>query len=526
MKYISCFILLLAIACTTPNEPTKPVNVIPYPNQITPEKGNFVIKESVTLHVNNPKANKVAELFRQQMEDVLPVKLSENEQADIQLFLMPENEQNQAYSLHSSKKQVTITAGTLQGLFYGLQTLRQLILFGENDDNTFTLPAVEINDSPRFAWRGIMLDESRHFFGKETVKQLLDLMALHKLNIFHWHLTDVPGWRIEIRQYPKLTTIGARGNQINPDAPAQFYTQDDIREIVKYAADRFIEIVPEIDMPGHAAAANRAYPEFSGGGSERYPEFTFNPGKKGTYTYLTNILREVTELFPSKYIHLGGDEVHFGNAHWKVDPDVQRLMKNQQLPDLKAVESYFIRRIADSVKVLGKTVVGWDEIVDHGLDPKNSLVMWWRHNMPEKLDTALMENYNVVLCPRIPLYFDFVQDKSHKYGRKWGGAFAPLDLVYAFPPDTLPGFTQHYNQIKGLQANVWTERIQNNKRLDYMVNPRLSGMAEAAWTEKQNKNYADFLSRLKPMLSYLKKQDIGFYNPFDPQSTPEPVGPQ
>jgi len=475
------------------------------------------------MHVKNPEANEVAELFRQQMEDVLPVKLTKNTRADIQLALLPGTEKNQAYSLHINKNQVTISAGTLQGMFYGLQTLRQLFLFGQNDYNTFTLPVLEINDSPRFAWRGIMLDESRHFFGKEKVKEILDLMALHKLNIFHWHLTDVPGWRIEIKQYPKLTTVGGLGNYSNPDAPAQFYTQDDIREIVKYAADRFIEIVPEIDMPGHAAAANRAYPEFSGGGSERYPEFTFNPGKKETYTYLTNILKEVAELFPSKYIHLGGDEVHFGNAHWKINPDVQRLMKDQQLPDLKGVESYFIRRIADSVKVLGKTVVGWDEIVDHGLDPKNSVVMWWRHNMPEKLHTALTENYNVVLCPRIPLYFDFVQDKSHNYGRKWGGAFAPLDLVYTFPPDTLPGFKQHYNQVKGLQANVWTERIQNNQRLDYMLNPRLSGMAEAAWTEKENKNYNDFLNRLKPMLSYFEKQGIGYYNPFESKSTPEPV---
>ena len=367
-----------------------------------------------------------------------------------------------------------------------------------------------------------MLDESRHFFGKEKVKQILDLMAFHKLNIFHWHLTDVPGWRIEIKQYPKLTTVGAIGNHSNPNAPAQFYTQDDVREIVQYAADRFIEIIPEIDMPGHATAANRAYPEFSGGGSERYPDFTFNPAKKETYTYLTNILREVAELFPSEYIHIGGDEVHFGNAHWKIAPEVQQLMKEQHLQDLKAVESYFIQRMADSVKIIGKKTVGWDEIVDHGLSQENSLVMWWRHNLPEKLKTALNENYDVVLCPRIPLYFDFVQDKLHKFGRKWGDAFAPLDLVYTFPPDTLPGFIQHYNQIKGLQGDVWTERIKNNYRLDYMINPRLSAMAEAAWTKEENKDYDDFLNRLKPMILYLEKQRIGFYNPFLPEATPEP----
>lgn len=524
MKYISLFTLLLIFACTPQIKSVKPINVIPLPNQITKGKGNLIIRKTVSIHLNNPELMYVAELFKQQMEEVLPVTLTDNVKADIQLVLTPGNMSKQSYSLNISKNQVKLTANTSQGIFYGLQTLRQLILFGQNNGNTITLPVVVINDSPRFGWRGIMLDESRHFFGKEKVKQMLDLMALHKLNIFHWHLTDVPGWRIEIKQYPKLTTIGGQGNNSNPDAPAQFYTQDDVREIVQYAADRFIEIVPEIDMPGHAAAANRAYPEFSGGGSERYPDFTFNPGKKGTYSYLTNILREIAELFPSKYIHLGGDEVHFGNAQWKIDPGVQELMTDKQLPDLKAVESYFIHRMADSVKAMGKTVVGWDEIVDHGLEQENSLVMWWRHNMPEKLDTALLENYNVILCPRIPLYFDFVQNESHKYGRKWGGAFASLDFVYAFPPDSLPGFTQHYNQVGGLQANLWTERIQNNYRLDYMLNPRLSAMAEAAWTEMKNKNYNDFLNRLKPILLYLKKQDIGFYNPFEPESTPEPIG--
>ncbi len=244
-----------------------------------------------------------------------------------------------------------------------------------------------------------MLDESRHFFGEEKVKQLLDIMAFHKLNIFHWHLTDVPGWRIEIRKYPKLTAIGGTGNHNDPQAPAKYYTQEQIREIVKYAGERYIQIVPEIDMPGHAGASNRAYPEFSGGGSKAYPEFTFNPGKEETYSYLTDILKEVTELFPSPYIHLGGDEVNFGNQQWNTNKQVKALMKKNNLPDLKAVEQYFIRRMADTIKSLNKTAIGWDEIIDSKINPEDVIVMWWRHDKPGQLKSALENNYKVVLCP-------------------------------------------------------------------------------------------------------------------------------
>lgn len=318
--------------------------------------------------------------------------------------------------------------------------------------------------------------------------------------------------------------MGGVGDDTNSKVPAQFYTQDEIREIVKYAVNRFIEVIPEIDMPGHASAANCAYPEFSGGGSKSHPDFTFNPGNDKTNTYLTNILREVVTLFPSKYIHLGGDEVYSGNQAWNTDKYVLSLMKKGKLDNLKEVESYFVHRMEDSIKMLNKTVICWDGIVDHKLSNKNSLVMWWRHNKPERLGAALSNNYNVVLCPLIPLYFDFVQDKEHKWGRKWGGKFASLELTYASPPDTLPGLIQHINIVKGLQADVWTERIQNIKRLDFMINPRLSAMAEAAWAKSENKNISDFKRRLKPMLVYFEKEGIYFYNPFNPELSPEPVG--
>jgi hexosaminidase len=371
-----------------------------------------------------------------------------------------------------------------------------------------------------------MLDESRHFFGAAKVKQLLDMMALHKLNIFHWHLTDVPGWRLEIKKYPRLTTVGSMGNQSDPLADAKFYTQEQINDIVKYASDRFIQIVPEIDMPGHAGASNRAYPEFSGGGSRDYPEFTFNPGYEGTYAYLTDILKEVTEMFPSPYIHLGGDEVHFGNQQWNTNPRVRALMLKFNLPDLKAVEKYFVRRMSDTIQSLKKITIGWDEIIDAGISPENSIVMWWRHDRQDQLKDALSGGYRVILCPRIPLYFDFVQFKEHKWGRRWRGKFSDLENIYRFPPDTLNGLKESAKQVIGLQANIWTEVISTDKRLDFMTYPRLSALAEAAWTRAELKNYADFLIRLKPMLNYLDNKEIYYFDPFSPGHNPEPPGPE
>lgn len=498
------------------------MSLIPQPNKIDVNTGHFSLKPNTTISVNSAELLPLVDTYKKLVQEV-NFKIVPKKNATIRLVLN-ENKETQDYSLRITKKGVEISANSKQGIFYGLQTLHQLVLFSPQSEAKISLPQLEIQDSPRYLWRGLMLDESRHFFGVEKVKQLMDVMAFHKINIFHWHLTDVPGWRIEIKKYPKLTTIGGIGNDIDPNAPARFYTRQEITELVKYAQDRFIEIIPEIDMPGHAAAANRAYPEFSGGGSESHPEFTFNPGNDATYSFLTDILKEITTLFPSKYIHLGGDEVHFGNESWNSDTFVQQLMKREKLQNLKEVESYFVNRMADSIQMLQKITTGWDEIVDHNLPKENALVMWWRHNLPEKLEAALSEGYEVVLCPRIPLYFDFVQDENHEWGRKWGGKYSTLELTYQFPSDTLPGFLLHENQIKGLQANIWTERIQNNKRLDFMTHPRMAAMSEAAWTFRENKNLEQFKKRLLPFLKYYKKNNIYYYNPFQPELTPEPVG--
>ena len=388
-----------------------------------------------------------------------------------------------------------------------------------------TIAAMSANDSPRYEWRGLMLDESRHFFGKEVVKQLLDVMAYLKMNRFHWHLTDEPGWRIEIKKYPKLTEIGAEGNWHDRNAPGQFYTQDDIREIVAYAMERHILVIPEIDMPGHATAANRAYPELSAGGDGRWKDFTFHPAKESTYNFINDVLTEIVDLFPSPYIHIGGDEVNYGNQVWKTDPEIQQFIKDNDLKDEVGLEQYFVRRVCDMVNSKGRIMIGWDEIISSGVSPDKAIVMWWRHDKPDQLVAALEKGFNVILTPRIPCYFDFVQNDSHRIGRRWGGEFNDLQTVYNFPESISSLIENHSGQIMGIQANLWTERIADVKRLYFMLFPRLAAIAEDAWINPELKDYSRFERNLKSFLQYLDSKGINYFNPFDPDSTPEPWGP-
>ena len=522
-KYVTLF-LIAGVSCTHAAKEDRKIRIIPQPVSVVQTGGFLRLDTSyIDFYSSSSDAINAIKVLQDELRDDLQITFSSQKSSDAEVTIQ-DGLVSGGYSIEVGRKKATISASDPEGAFHGLESLRQMILFSERKGNKILIPCCKIEDFPEYKWRGLMLDEARHFFGVEKVKQLLDMMALHKLNIFHWHLTDASGWRIEIKKYPLLTTVGGKGAHKNPDGPVKFYTAEQIKEIVAYAGERFITIVPEIDMPGHAAAANRAYPEFSGGGSEAYPEFTFHPAKEGTYAYLTDILREISELFPASDIHLGGDEVHFGNQQWATDRQVQSLMKKMNLSDLKAVEKYFINRMSDSVKSLQRKMLGWDEIVDSEVGPDNAMVMWWRHDKPEQLKKALENKYNVILCPRIPLYFDFVQHESHKWGRRWRGAFADIEKVYTFPPDTLPGFKEFNDQILGIQANVWTETIVDDRRLDFMIYPRISALSEAAWTKAGNKNYEDFLERLKAMLSFFKDRDIYYFNPFEPGLSPEAEG--
>jgi hexosaminidase len=497
------------------------LNLIPYPSRVEVLKGNCVLYNS-QLFTNNKELSGLLlflneEIDPQQKNSHIPKQV-------VDLKILPSSGVYGSYELTTFEKNVAITAPDSAGLFNGLITLLQLYKSATLLNDKLVLPHVVIHDQPRYGWRGFMLDESRHFFGKQIVKELLDWMAFYKLNRFHWHLSDSQGWRIEIKKYPLLTSVGGRGNFTDSLASVTYYTQDEIREIVAYAKERFITIIPEIDMPGHATAATRAYPILSGGDAPGYPGFTFDPAKDETYTYLTDILKEIRTLFPSGIIHLGGDEVAFGIAAWKTNSGVSKLMAANQMIDLNQVEHYFLRRMGDSALKFSNYLMCWDEAVSADLPVNRTYVSWWRQNHPESLSEAISKGYKIVLCPRLPLYFDFVQDSSHRSGRKWDKKYfnSYLDL-YHFPESSIAADVFDKTNILGLQGNLWTETVISKKRLQYLVFPRMAALAEAGWTAGSAKNDNHFNTRLKAHLLLYEKKNIYYYNPFQPDQHPEAI---
>ncbi len=502
------------------------INIIPLPQSVIKNTGGFKLNGDVLIGMNDNSLLPQANYLQTQLQKGTGIEIAvdpDETKAAIDFKLIKKDQPEGAYSLSITPNKITIAAPDAQGIFYGIVTLLQLSR-GQPAASQVNLPACEINDAPRFQWRGFMLDESRHFFGKDKVEQLLDWMAFYKLNRFHWHLTDVDGWRIEIKKYPQLTAVGAIGNHTDSLAAAQFYTQQDIREIVAYAQARFITVIPEIDMPGHATAANRAYPEFDGGSFSKYKHFTFDPANEKTYGFLADILKEVNGLFPSHMIHLGGDEVALGIQAWAGRPAISDLMAKNKFTSLDDLEHYFFRRMADTVISLGDKVLCWDEAASSDLPPLKTIVFWWRQNVPSQLELALQKRYDVVLCPRLPLYLDFVQDKAHISGRKWEGEyFNSVSDIYNFPDEQLPADQVKSPLILGIQANIWSETVGSPRRLDFMIYPRIAALAEAAWTNAGQKNEAFFNDRLKGQLPLYDKDRMYYYNPFNPASHAEAI---
>lgn len=474
----------------------KSLNVIPEPNNVTFKKG-----------VSAAKIEEASVSYR----DGMP---------------------SEGYELTVGPKKISIVAGGESGAFYARQTLLQMqASYGEGQ-----LPCCVVKDAPRFAWRGFMLDESRHFRGSEYVKKTLDMMAYYKLNKFHWHLTDAQGWRLEIDAFPKLIEIGAVGNNTDPKAPGTYYTKAQVREIIEYAAALNIEVIPEIDMPGHATAANHAYPFLSGGSNHnRFPDFTFNVGSEKTYEFLETVLKEVAELFPSEYIHIGADEVSFGNSVWNDNKDIQALIEREKLDGLKGAEGYFVKRMAEFVRSLGKKPILWDDALDVGIG-NDAAIMWWRHDVQDHLRKAVAEGYPVIMSPRLPCYFDYVQAENHTEGPKRVGRWNDQAQMYLFPDlqnsigdshtKEAWGLTpEQLSSVMGMQANLWCERIVEADRADFMTWPRLCALAEAAWSRPEVKNYADFLSRMDEAFKYLDSRGVYYYDFRDPSRTPEPAQP-
>ncbi|KIA96346.1 beta-hexosaminidase [Pedobacter kyungheensis] len=514
-------LLVLALSLfTTVVFAQAPGNVIPMPDKYVKGEGIFVLNSNSTISYNNNQLKTIAYYFQNELLSQKGITIQQQAKgASIALVLKPgtKNADSSAYQLSVKPNQVTISASHPNGVFYGVISLLQMALTAKNNQ----IEAAEITDAAAYGWRGLMLDESRHFFGKQKVKSILNWMAFYKLNTFHWHLTDEPGWRLEIKKYPNLALIGGIGDFLNPGLPAQFYTQADIKEIVAYAAERYIKVIPEIDMPGHATAANKAYPEYSGGGSAGHPEFTFNPGLEKTYSYLTDILKETNVLFPAGMIHLGGDEVSYGNEKWKSNPDILKLREQKNLKNDIEVEQYFMKRMADSLYNLRAKAIFWDEMVDVGVPREKTIIFWWRHDKPGQLRSALNKGYQTVLCPRLPLYFDFVQDSTHQYGRKWNKLYNPVEQVYQFDARSFSKDAKEQPLILGIQADLWTETVDGDARLDYLLFPRIAALAEAAWTKNNRKDFAAFSNSLKPHLTLYGQAGLYYYNPLKPLQNPE-----
>lgn len=453
-----------------------------------------------------------------------------------------------AYTLHIGPEAILLNASNRQGMIHATMSLLQLArlayhntkgyvsrdtwnVYYYNDalnatpqEQSVTIKGWNISDSPRFGWRGLMLDEARHFFGKQKVKQLINYMALYKLNRLHWHLSDEQGWRVEIKAYPKLALIGGIGHNTDPFAPAQYYTQDEVREIVAYAAERGIEILPEIDMPGHATAITRAYPELSGGSKgSRKPNYTLNPGKEELYTFLNRVLKEVDALFPYQTIHIGGDELKDGNSVWNDNADIQNLMKRENLASFLDVEHYFAERVADSLFKMNNRIAAWDELAGLDLPSDKTIIYAWRPNRVEVIRKAVEKNYNIVFTPRLPMYFDYAQDSLQVHGVGWKKfGVNSYRKVYDWDYSEFDVDFSKGGNILGIQANMWTERVDTPNRLDYLLYPRIIALAENAWTQKELKDIDSFDQRLKEQFILLRVDDIYFNNPFDPTEHGEP----
>ncbi len=439
---------------------------------------------------------------------------------------------DEGYRLTVTRSRINIRAFRPAGAFYGVQTLRQLLppdIFRQAPvaGVPWTVRGVEIEDMPRFQWRGAHLDVSRSFMPKEFVKKYIDLLALHKLNRFHWHLTDDQGWRIEIRKYPRLTSVGAWRRQtlvgiqrsyadttqwvFDGQPHGGFYTQDDVREVVAYAKARFVTVVPEIEMPGHAQAAIAAYPELGNTGQrlEVLQRFGINPNifnaEDSTIRFLQDVLTEVLELFPGKYIHIGGDEAI--KDQWQASPRIQARIRELGLKDEHELQSWFIRQMDTFLTARGRSLVGWDEILEGGLAP-NATVMSWRGM--EGGIAAASSGHDVVMTPTSHTYFDYYQAQDMTKEPPAIGGFLPLDTVYAFepvPPALTPEQAVH---ILGTQGQIWTEYQRHPKNVEYMVFPRLLALAEVAWTPRELKSFADFTTRLSRHVERLSVLDVNF----------------
>ena len=504
--------------------------LVPLPARLEPGKGSFLISTETALLAEGDAANAVAKQFAEYLRTTrrleLPVaRSSNNKKRGVIEFAIDPGIGNapESYQLEVTPQRVRVAAASPRGLFYGAVTLWQLAT--ANADLPITIPALRIEDEPRFGWRGLMLDSARHFQSVEQIKQLLDAMALHKLNTFHWHLTDDQGWRVQIKRYPKLTEVagcripagdGGIGSDGKPRPYCGFYTQEQVREVVRYASARHITIVPEINAPGHAQAAVSAYPELGVTGkpihvlNEWGVNTTLFNVEESTFQFLENVLAEVIELFPGTYVHVGGDEAV--KDQWKASARVQERMRELGAQDEMAMQSYLVKRLEKFLVAHGRRLIGWDEILEGGL-PEEATVMSWRGI--EGGITAANLGHDVVMSPSSELYLDYLQTDSPNEppGRP---ALIPLQQVYAFEPIPAALPADRRAHILGLQANVWTEHMRSYARVQHAVFPRIAALAETGWSPLALKDWNGFRARLPAQLRRYRDLDIRYaQTPFE-----------
>ena len=517
-----CLFLWVLGMCLTAHS-LKAQSVIPVPLKMEQGTGCFLLSENTKLYINLQGLE--AQLLENCLQ-ALPVHLKKGKKKDTQnilsLLITEKNHQlpsPESYTLSVTPQQILIRATSGAGLFYGVQTLLQLAQ--PSGAGSYSIASVEIEDTPRFAYRGLMLDVSRHFSTKEFIKKQIDALAYYKINRLHLHLTDAAGWRLEIKKYPLLTEFAAWRTDPTwkqwwnggrkyvrfdvPGAYGGYYTQDDIREILEYARQHYITVIPEIEMPSHSEEVLAAYPQLSCSG-EPYKNSDFCVGNEETFTFLENVLTEVMELFPSEYIHIGGDEA--GKSAWKTCPKCQKRMKDEHLANVDELQSYLIYRIEKFLNNHGRHLLGWDEILQGGIAP-NATVMSWRGE--EGGIAAVTSGHRAIMTPGAYCYLDSYQDAPYSQPEAIGG-YLPLKKVYSYNPVPASLTAEQAKLVYGVQGNLWVEYIPTPEHVEYMIYPRILALAETAWSAPERKSWPDFHTRALSAVADLQAKG---YHPFD-----------
>jgi len=522
VKFLKVFVLLLLLAGfgKVAFAQQNTFSIIPKPLKTEMRSGSFEVTAQTLIISGTSIDSAETNLFSASVKELTGLNLQVENSGqikqnsitltiDTQKITKPE-----AYALSVSGKQISLIAADHAGLFYGFQTLLQLI---KVENGKIFIPNCIIEDAPRFAYRGMHLDVGRHFFSINTLKKWLDVLAFYKINTFHWHLTDDQGWRIEVKKFPELQRISAFRNEtlighkraephfFDGKPYGGFYTQAEVKELVRYAQSKFITVIPEIEMPGHAQAVLAAYPNLGcTGGPYQTATYwgvfddVFCAGNEQTFSFLEDVLDEVMPLFPSKYIHIGGDECP--KTKWAKCPKCQKSIADEQLKDEHGLQSYFIGRIEKYVEGKGKKIIGWDEILEGGISP-GATVMSWRGE--EGGIAAAKLHHDVIMTPEKFLYLDYYQS-LYRGEQIAAGGYTPLQKVYNYNPLPFALSTNEQKYIKGVQANVWTEYLSDANKAEYMIFPRIIALAEIAWTSDSSKNYSDFLRRLRLHQKFLK----------------------